>query len=49
MEKKNIKFIFIIILIILICVLSSILIDKSDTIETSNEVVSTKKIEWGEW
>ena len=47
MEKKNIKFIFIIILIILICVLSSILIDKSDTIETSNEVVSTKKIEWG--
>lgn len=47
MENKKIKFIFIIILIIVICILSSILMKENKTVETSSQVVSTKKIEWG--
>lgn len=47
MKGKKIKFVFIIILIIVICILSSILMEENETIETSSEVVSTKKIEWG--
>ena len=47
MKGKKIKFVFIIILIIMICILSSILTKENETVETSSEAVSTKKIEWG--
>ena len=47
MKDKKRKFIFIIILIVIICILSNVLLEKSKTIETSSEMVSTKKIEWG--
>ena len=47
MKDKKIKFMFIIILIVIICILSSIFTKESKTVETSSEPVSTKKIEWG--
>ena len=47
MKGRNIKLIFIIILIVAICILSSILMKENKIVETSSEVVSTKKIEWG--
>ena len=47
MKSRKIKFIFIVILIVVICILSSILIKENKTVETSSQVVSTKKIEWG--
>ena len=47
MKTRNIKFIFIIVLIIIIIILSFFLKEKNETVETSSNVVSTKKIEWG--
>ena len=47
MKTRNIKFIFIIVLIIIIIILSFFLKEKNETVETSSDVVSTKKIEWG--
>lgn len=47
MKTRNIKFMFIIVLIIIIIILSFFLKEKNETVETSSDVVSTKKIEWG--
>lgn len=47
MKKRNIKFMVVIILIVLIVILSVDLTNKNKVIETSSEIISTKKIEWG--
>ena len=47
MKKRNIKFMVVIILIVLIVILSVDLSNKNKVIETSSEIISTKKIEWG--
>ena len=47
MKNKKIKFIFIIILIVVIWILSNILMKENETVETSGEILDTKKIEWG--
>ena len=47
MKNRKIKFIFIIILITIIIILSLFLKMKNETVETSSNIVSTKKIEWG--
>ena len=47
MKTRNIKFMFIIVLIIIIIILSFFLKEKNETVETSSDVVSTRKIEWG--
>lgn len=47
MKSRKFKIIFIIVLIIIIILLSEVLIKQYETVETSGEVVSTKKIEWG--
>ena len=47
MKKRNIKLVFVIILIVLIVILSVDLTNKNKVIETSSEIISTKKIEWG--
>ena len=47
MKNRKIKFIFIIILITIIIILSLFLKMKNETVETSSNIVSSKKIEWG--
>ena len=47
MKKRNIKFMVVIILIVLIVILSVDLTNKNKVIETSSEIISAKKIEWG--
>ena len=47
MKKRNIKFMVVIILIVLIVISSVDLTNKNKVIETSSEIISTKKIEWG--
>ena len=47
MKTRKIKFIFIIFLITIIVILSLFSKEKSETVETSSNVVSTKKISWG--
>lgn len=47
MKNRKIKFIFIIVLMIIIIILSLFFKKKDETVETSSNVVSTKKIEWG--
>ena len=47
MKTRKIKFIFIIFLITIIVILSFFLKEKNETVETSSNVVSTKKISWG--
>ncbi len=47
MENRKIKFIFIIALITVIIILSLFLKEKNETVETSSNIVSTKKIAWG--
>ena len=47
MGKKSIKIIFISILIFLIIILSIVMEQKSKSIETGSNIISTKKIEWG--
>ena len=47
MKKRNIKLVFVIILIVLIVILSVDLSNKNKVVETSSEIISAKKIEWG--
>ena len=47
MKTRKIKFIFIIVLITIIIILSLFLKEKNETVETSSNFVSIKKIEWG--
>ena len=47
MKKRNIKFVFVIILIVLIVLLTVNLSNKNKVVETSSEIISAKKIEWG--
>ena len=47
MKKRNIKLVFVIILIVLIVLLTVNLSNKNKVVETSSEIISTKKIEWG--
>lgn len=47
MKTRKIKFIFIIFLITIIVILSLFSKEKTETVETSSNVVSTKKISWG--
>ena len=47
MKKRNIKFMVVIILIVLIVLLTVNLSNKNKVVETSSEIISTKKIEWG--
>ena len=47
MGKKSIKILFISILIFLIIILSIVMEQKSKSIETGSNIISTKKIEWG--
>ena len=47
MGKKYIKIIFITVLIFLIIILSLIKRKENESIETSSNIISTKKIEWG--
>ena len=45
--NKKIKIIFIIILIIVIILLSFFIENENNAIETSSDIISNKKIEWG--
>ena len=47
MKKRNIKLVFVIILIVLIVLLTVNLTNKNKVVETSSEIISAKKIEWG--
>ena len=47
MKKRNIKLVFVIILIVLIVLLTVNLSNKNKVVETSSEIISAKKIEWG--
>ena len=47
MKTRKIKFIFIIVLTTIIIILSLFLKEKNETVETSSNVVSMNKIEWG--
>ena len=47
MRKRNIKLVFVIILIVLIVLLTVNLSNKNKVVETSSEIISAKKIEWG--
>ena len=47
MKRKKIKIVMIIILIFLITILSVALLNRNKTMQTSANIISTKKIEWG--
>ena len=48
MKKRNIKLVFVIILIVLIVLLTVNLSNKNKVVETSSEIISAKKIGYGD-